>query len=34
MRRKLSRWNVASNVAPEEDLATWITPYDLSSVPP
>lgn len=34
MRRKLSRWNVASNVAPEEDLATWITPYDLTSVPP
>lgn len=34
MRRKLSRWNVASNVAPEEDLATWITPYDLTSEPP
>ena len=30
----LFNMGLASNVAPEEDLATWITPYDLSSVPP
>lgn len=29
VRRTFSRWN-ASNVAPDEDLAAWITPYDVS----
>lgn len=32
VRRTFSRWNM-SNVAPEEDLAAWITPYDVSAPP-
>lgn len=32
MRRTLARWNSA-NVGNDEDLATWITPYDVASRP-
>ncbi|PKI85319.1 hypothetical protein MVES1_001246 [Malassezia vespertilionis] len=32
MKKTLGRWN-ATNVAPEADLASWITPYDLPKRP-